>query len=117
MGTELSCQLGNKAATLTGVGTTQSGAAVLTMVSADTGANAWNLQPNSGNTAYVMDAGAPVGYTFMAFNPQSTTALIYPESGGTIQGGSANASYSIGQNITALFWKLSALTWVAIKTT
>jgi hypothetical protein len=113
----LARELGNAGATAVGNGTTQTGATPLTATwSGTSGFNAWNLNPNSGNTAYVMDANAPVGYTFMVFNAQSTTALVYPESGAQIQGGGANNSYSIGQNVTALFWKPAALTWVALKT-
>jgi hypothetical protein len=112
-------ELGNVGATLTGIGTTQTGGpppVLTTTWSSFGGANAWNLNPNSGNTAYIMDSNAPVGYTFMVFNGTATTALIFPESGAQIQGGGANNSYSIAQNVTALFWKPAALTWVALKT-
>jgi hypothetical protein len=64
-----------------------------------------------------MHATAPVGYNSWAYNPNATPALVYPESGGQIQGGGANNSYSLAQNITAMFWKVAALTWVALKTT
>jgi hypothetical protein len=76
----LARELGNAGATAVGNGTSQTGATQLTATwSGTSGFNAWNLNPNSGNTAYVMDSNAPVGYTLMVFNPQSTTALVYPE--------------------------------------
>jgi hypothetical protein len=112
-------ELGNVGATLTGIGTTQTGGpppVLTTTWSSFGGANAFTLTPNSGNTAYIMDSNAPVGYSFLAYNAQSATALVFPEVGAQIQGGGANNSYSIGQNVTALFWKPAALTWVVLKT-
>jgi hypothetical protein len=93
--------------TLTGVGTAQSGATLIS------GANFILLTTAGGATAFVLPANLEIGSSMELSNPSATTALIYPELGAQIQGGGANAAFSVVQNKVCKLTKIAALTWVA----
>lgn len=99
--------LGNTPATLTGVGTAQTGAAQITSSMAQ-------LVTSSGQTAFVFRPTVSITRLFFMFNTTATTALIYPAAGGTIQGASQDAAFSIAQNKGALFWHFSPLIYVPL---
>lgn len=93
---------------ITGVGTAQVGGAALT--------GAFNVVTTSaGQTAVVLPANYPA-YTPLIVRVTSATAgLVFPNSGGTINGGSANASLSVAQNKpTILMCADDGLTWVGV---
>ena len=93
--------------TLSGVGTAQAGATPLS------GSNFIILTTAAGATAFVLLPNLEIGSTQEVTNPGATTALIYPEVGAQIQGGGANASFSVVQNKVCQFTKIAALTWAA----
>jgi hypothetical protein len=101
--------LGSLICTIAGVGTAQAGAALIA------NANVVVLTTGSGQTAFVFNAGNPVGTTFKLFNTTATTALIYPELGGQINLAGANAAFSLVQNKGAEFVKIALLTWVTVQ--
>jgi hypothetical protein len=100
--------LGDTQSTIAGTGTAQTGGAAIgatvTFVSATTA---------SSQTAFVLPAGAAPGHTVKVNNSSTTTALVYPDVGGTIDGGSPNASVSIATKVTRNFTKTASLTWVS----
>lgn len=104
---KLALKLGNQIATLAGVGTSQSGAKNITVNSA-------LLTTSGGATAFVMPTTWEVGDDVTVFNTSATAALIFPQSGGSINGGSTDASVSVAQNTGVLFRKMSSTSWRAI---
>lgn len=100
----LAALLGNTPATLTGVGTSQAGATLMSSSMAD-------LITSSGQTAFVFSATTSLTRLFFLCNTTATTALIFPPVGGAINNGSTDASVNLAQNKTALFWRNGTLTW------
>lgn len=96
--------LGNTIATIAGVGTAQTGAANLTV-------NTVLLTTAGGATAFKFPTTWQVGDEVSTYNTSATTALIYPQSGGSIDGGSTDASVSVAQNASRTFTKVSATSW------
>lgn len=93
---------------VTAVGTAQVGAASLP--------GAFNVVTTSvGQTAVVLPANYPA-YTPLIVRVTSATAgLVFPNSGGTINGGSANASLSVAQNKPCVLMVADdGLTWVGV---
>lgn len=107
MPAEQASLLGNTPATLAGVGTAQAGATIISSSMAQ-------LTTSSGQTAFVFRSTSSITRLFFMFNTTATTALIFPAVGGTIQGQSQDASFSIAQNKGAFFWHFSSLVWVPI---
>lgn len=91
-----------------GVGTAQGGSSPVLTNTVTTVTTA------SGQTAFTLDPLCSIGNVREVYNTSATTALIFPETGGTINGGSANASVSLAQNKGIVFRKIANLTWVAI---
>jgi len=50
---------------------------------------------------------------YLLFNDSGSTCVVYPSTGGTINGG---ASLSLADNKTAIAWRLSTNVWAAILT-
>lgn len=85
----LAARLGATVATLVGAGTAQVGATLISAPLVLAG-------PTTGNTAFVLNAAFSVGRAIYVWNTSSSlAALVYPPTGGTINGGAANASVSI----------------------
>jgi len=90
MSPALASRLGNSPTSLSGTGTTQTGATMIT------GSSVYLLTPTSSNTAFVLNSAFSTGRPIYLWNQSSTqTALIFPPTGGTINNGSANASVSV----------------------
>ena len=86
----LASRIGNNPASIAGVGTTQTGAAALT------NGVVLLLTPTASNTAFILNSATSTGRPLYLWNASSSQgALIYPPTGGTINGGSVNASISI----------------------
>lgn len=97
-------RLGLDIATLAGVGTAQSGAAAIAKpITLGTTA--------SGQTAFVLPSTAELLEEFEFTNTSSTTALLFPPSGGAINGGSTNASISVAQNQAVRLRRVSTTSW------
>jgi hypothetical protein len=95
---------------LAGVGTAQTGAALIKSKSVE-------LIPTGGNTAYILNTFGLNEPVFLFNNAASAvTALVYPPVGGTIQGGSSNASFSIAQDKGVWMWQYKRNAWAAVLT-
>ena len=101
-------RLGQTWTTVAGVGTAQTGAASLPAQ-----VKAVKATTAGGATAFVLSNSLGLGEPYWFFNSSATTALVYPPSGGNIQGGSTDASFSVAQNKTAIFNRMSSTTWCA----
>jgi len=71
------------------------------------------LTTSGGQTAFVLPASA-IGATFEVFNTSSTTALLFPQSGETIDNGSSSASVNVAQNKSRRFTKITATGWASL---
>ncbi len=80
-----------------GVGTAQTGAAALT------GAIN-NVTTAVGQTAVALPSKHAVGSPIIVVNASATAALVFPPSGGKINNGSADASFSVAQNKPTVFF-------------
>lgn len=109
----LAGRLGNTPATIAGVGTTQTGAALINVpVVVATAADASHV-------AFVLSNTLSTGRPVWVFNTSGQTISIFPPSGGTINGGSANAAQTIVTNKSAVFMLLTgegvaSETWGAV---
>jgi hypothetical protein len=83
--------------TVAGVGTAQVGGTALT------GAIN-NVTTAVGQTAVVLPANGAVGSPVTVVVSTATAALVFPPTGGSINNGSANASFSVAQNKPTLFF-------------
>ena len=82
--------------TLAGIGTSQTGAAIVNVTCA--------AAPTSNNTAFILNKAASTGRPLYFWNTSSSqTALVFPPVGGTINGGAANASISVPPLSGAMF--------------
>jgi hypothetical protein len=106
---QLAADCGLTVVAVAGSGTTQAGTPTLL-----TGGNFYNVTVASSQTALILPANAPIGTSIEMANTtgSAVTALIFGQTGETIQGGAANASFSVAQNKTAKFIKVALLTWV-----
>lgn len=92
----LALKLGNTIASVAGVGTTQTGAAPIK-------GGVVLATPTSSNTAFLLDSLASATRLSFFYNQSSSqTALIYPPTSGTINGGAANAALSVPPLTAAL---------------
>jgi hypothetical protein len=67
----------------------------------------------SSQTAVQIQSTFPVGRSCIVNVTSSTTGLVFPPSGCTIQGGSADASFSCAQNKPTMFVRTGATTFIA----
>jgi hypothetical protein len=94
--------------TVAGVGTAQSGAASLAY-----GLN--TVTTAVGQTGTLLPEDHPVGSPLIVHVTSATAALVFPPVGGSINGGAANASFSVAQNKPTVFYsKANGLDWVAV---
>lgn len=97
--------------TIAGVGTAQSGAALIpNEVNNVVGTTA------GGQTAFVVDSTVEFTMPYLFRNSSSTTALLYPPSGFAFNAGSNDAAISVAQNQSILFWKQTSTKFVAFST-
>lgn len=96
---------GSPQATVTAVGTTRSGSptldAVVNLVTTSVGQTAVTL-PTAGNGTV-----GTTGTMMVVRTTSATAALVFPPSGGAINGGSADASFSVAQNKPTVFIPLA----------
>lgn len=102
-------RLGFTPVTVAGVGTSQSGAAAIT-TTATLGTTA------GGATAFVLPADAELWTGYFFVNTSATAALLFPPTGGAINGGSTNASISVAQNQSVLLFRTSTNAWYSVLT-
>lgn len=102
-------RLGNSVNLLVaGVGTSQTGAAAISN-------KVTTATTSGGATAFVLPSAASIGSVWYFFNTSATAALVFPPAGvsGTINGGSADASFSVAQNKPTIFVRASNVVWMA----
>jgi len=99
--------LGYVIETTAGAGTTQGAGTVigpeLLMTRATT---------TGGATAFTLSASMPLAAPYYFTNTSATAALLFPPTGGAINGGSTNASVSVPQNLTLTIIRQSATAFV-----
>lgn len=93
---------------VTAVGVAQSGSAPLTgMVNIVT--------TSAGQTACLLPTNWAQGSPLVVRVTSATTGLVFPPTGGAINGGSANASFSVAQNKPTLFFAHpNGIDWTAV---
>lgn len=97
----LASRLGNNPASIAGVGTVQTGAANIAAPVA-------LITPASGNTAFILTSSFSTGRPVWVWNQSTTlTALIYPPSGGSINGAATNAAVELPPLSSAVFQLLN----------
>ncbi len=89
--------------TIAGVGTAQSGAAAIPLGTTNVLATT-----AGGQTAFVLPSSMELEVAYSVTNSSSTTALVFPFSGGAINAAAGDASVNVAQNITRLFIRKSA---------
>ncbi len=60
----------------------------------------------------VILVGTVIGYSQKVINRTATSANVFPPTGGTIQGGSANAASALAANTAAVYNLVAVNTWV-----
>lgn len=93
---------------ITAASTAQSTATALT--------GAWNIVTTAvGETGVRLPASYPAYTPLVVRVTSSTAGLVFPPTGGTINGGSANASLSVAQNKPCILMVADdGLTWVGV---
>lgn len=104
----LANRVGNNVVTYAGAGTAQTGATAIRQ-------NTANLTTSGGQTAFILSDVWNVGDEVALFNTSATAALIFPQVGGAINGGSTDASVSLAQNTGQIFVKMSATAWRSVN--
>lgn len=92
--------------TLAGVGTAQAGAALISQ-------NMTIVTATGGATAIVLPAAIPGSGPLVIYNSSGTSALIYPGSGKTFNGGSADAALTLPTLRSLVIFKTDAANWCA----
>lgn len=101
---ELASMLGQEQATIAGVGTVQTGAAILKYQGAE-------LTTSSGQTAFILTEQGLMTETYVV-NSSSTAALVYPPSGHYMNG-TQNGSFSVAQWKPCTFIEYKKSYWAA----
>jgi len=104
---EVANRMGNTVATYAGSGTAQNGPTTVTT-------NVALLTTAGSQTAVTLSTKFAIGDTVFVANTSSTTGLVFPQTGGAIDGGSANASVSVAQNKSRLLLKVSSTDWRSV---
>ena len=98
---------GGYAAVTAGTTQTQAGATALTgFINVVTSANAGD--------GVILPAGYSVGDQVIIANTSAAAANVYPPTGGSINGGTANAAKSLVANMSGLYVCLGSNNWAAV---
>jgi len=89
-----------------GIGTAQNGGAVVTT-------NMTVLTTTGGATAITLPVAIPASGPVIISNFSATTGLVFPATGESINGGTTNASVTVAQNTSRVFFKVSATQWIS----
>lgn len=96
--------IGATVATKAGAGTTQGAGTALVD-------NTNLLTTSGGATAFVISDIWAIGDSVTVYNTSATAALVYPPSGGAIDGGSTDASVSVAQNEGRTFQRVTSTSY------
>ena len=73
-----------------------------------------NVTDGNGTKAVILPAPKAAGQTVYVYHSEATVGLpVYPHSGGTINGGSANAAVTIEGKSLAIFTAATTTNWTA----
>lgn len=73
-----------------------------------------NVTTDTGETAVQIPSTMPLGASIVINVTSSTTAVVFPPTSGTINGGSANAKVDVAQNKPTIIIRLTSVIFVAI---
>lgn len=104
-------RLGWQTGTLTGAGTAQGGSSPTVL-----GGFVYRATTSSGQTAVTLGDTAqfPPGDQAIIHNTTSTAMLLFPPSGGNINGGSTDASFSVAQNKPVIITRYDATRFIVV---
>lgn len=68
-----------------------------------------------GTKGVILPATDDIGHTRIVYNSAGSNLLVYPDAGGTINGGSTNASVTVATKVCSIFIKTAALTWLRVS--
>lgn len=75
------------------------------------------LTTASSQTGVKFHADTPLMRPIFVTNPTSTTGIVYPSAGASLNGGTATtAGQNLAQNKTAIYIRVSSTVWVSILT-
>ncbi len=95
---------------LTTTGTSSTTAAAIT-------GSAVVLATAGSQTGAILPATWPLWKPIVITCPTATTAIVYPDSGGTLNGGTATSGgQNLAQTKTMIVFKVASLTWVSVLT-
>lgn len=89
----LADRVGWQTGTLTGAGTAQGGSSPIVR-----SGFVYRATTAASQTAVTIDSAFPLGEESVIHNTTATAMLLFPPTGGNVNGGSANASFSVAQN-------------------
>lgn len=98
--------VGDPSGALTATGSTQGTALLLSAAN--------NYVGTAGSGTGVQLPSVSPGDFIVVGNGGANTLSVYGQTGETIQGGSANAAFSVATNKAAIFYKMTSTAWVAI---
>lgn len=103
--------VGFQSGSVTATGTSAAGAAPIGA------ANFVNLVTASSQAGVVLKGDMPYGIPVVVFVASATTGVVYPPTGGTINGGTATTGgISLVQNAAAIFMRYDNTKWFSILT-
>lgn len=109
---KLAQAIGYSPTTVVAAGTT---AATATEIGPDVGFVV--ADTGSSLTGLKLNASYPLGRPLIITNPDSDTAIIYPPTSGTINGGTATTGgQNLAQNKTAIYIRQTDVKWVSVLT-
>lgn len=100
---------GFQTGTIAGVGTAQGGSSPIVRAGF-----IYRATTSSGQTAVTLDSAYPLGGETIMINTTATAMLLFPPTGANINGGSANASFSVAQNKPVRILRFDATNFIVI---
>lgn len=73
-----------------------------------------NVTTTTASTGVQLPGNVAVGDCIEVSNQGASTLSVYGQTGDAIQGGSANAAFSVATNKSAIFRRVSSTAWTAI---
>lgn len=105
---EQSMRLGFTEATVAGAGTAQGGSAKIRT-------NLTVATTEAGQTAFSLPRDAELMVPYIVLNTSPTAALVFPPSGGSINGAAVNSSISVGLDAARQFYRVSGNEWISFQ--
>ncbi len=100
--------LGYTSAAVSGAGTTSADATAVKKQ------QTFIILTATGSDGIRMPADADLMVPYVIANTSGSTGKIYPDTGGTVNGGSVDAGESAATTVVQIWYKAANLTWVAV---